>query len=245
MPTPDPDRQRALRRRRKHERQAVIFGSLVAALAICGLGAAAVYTEALSLPFLERELTSPPPEAVVEAAPVPCPAADALPVPFNTIEVNVFNGSGRSGLAGSTSTALTGRGFLVLTTDNYPARISSNVQINFGQAGIAAAYTLAANVHDAVLVLDLREDATVDLVLGEEFDELIEFSAVALDPALPLEGVPGCVPLAEALAVAKPAPVVKAPDEPEDDAPLQDGGEGFDGDAPPEGDDAPAGDATG
>lgn len=238
MPTTDPDRQRQLRRRRKHERQAVIFGSLVAGLAICGLGAAAVYTDALTLPFLERELTQPPQEAVVEAAPVPCPAEGTLPVPFNTIEVNVLNGSGRAGLAGATSTALTGRGFLVLTTANYPAHIDSNVQINFGEAGIPAAYTLAANVHDAVMVLDLREDATVDLVLGESFDMLIEPSVVALDPAVPLEGLPGCVPLAEALAEAKPAPVVEAPGEPEDDVPLQDGGEGFEGDVPPAGDEA-------
>lgn len=242
MQTTNPDRQRVLRRRRKHERQAVIFGSLVAGLAICGLGAAAVYTDALTLPFLERELTSPPPEAVVEAAPVPCPAADALPVPFNTIEVNVLNGSGRAKLAGSTSTALTGRGFVVLTTANYPAHIDSNVQINFGQEGIAAAYTLAANVHDAVLVLDLREDATVDLVLGEAFDTLIEPSVVALDPAVPLEGVSGCVPLEEALAEAKPAPVVETPDAPEDDVPLQDGGEGFEDAVPPAADaETPAG----
>lgn len=234
MPTGNADRARAMRRRRKHERQAVIFGSLVAGLAICGLAAAAVYTDALSLPFLERELTQPPAEAVAEAAPVPCPAEGTLPVPFNTIEVNVLNGSGRAGLAGSTSTALTGRGFLVLTTDNYPARIESNVQINFGESGMAAAYTLAANVHDPVLVLDLRQDATVDLVLGTLFDTLIEPSVVALDPEVPLVGTPGCVALAEALAEAAPAPVVETPDTTEE-TPLQDGGEGFDEDAPPEG----------
>ena len=51
----DADRARALRRRHMRERQAVVFGVLLAALAVIGLGAAAVYTGSLSLPFVEEE----------------------------------------------------------------------------------------------------------------------------------------------------------------------------------------------
>jgi hypothetical protein len=48
--TTDPDRARTLRRRHMHERQAVIFGVLLAGLALAGLGAAAVYTGTLAVP---------------------------------------------------------------------------------------------------------------------------------------------------------------------------------------------------
>ena len=41
-----------------HERQAVVFGLLIAALAVVGLGALAVYTGAIDAPF-DRPLSSP------------------------------------------------------------------------------------------------------------------------------------------------------------------------------------------
>jgi hypothetical protein len=232
-----PDRQQALRRRHKHERQAVIFGSLVAALAIAGLGGAAVYTEVLSVPFLDRGFSSPPAEEVAEVAAAPCPPEGTLPVAYNAVQVNVLNGSSRTGLAGSTATALAARGFLVLTTDDYPVDITPAAQINFGQAGIAAAYSLASNIEQAVMVLDLREDATVDLVLGRDFTQLVDPASIVLDPAAPIPAPEGCVPLEEALTVAAPAPVVTPAPGTEDTGEEQvDGGEGFqDGAPPPEG----------
>ena len=50
----DPDRARALRRRHVHERQAVIFGILLAILAVAGVSAAAIYTGNLNVPFFAR-----------------------------------------------------------------------------------------------------------------------------------------------------------------------------------------------
>ena len=50
-----------------HERQAVVFGLLIAALAVVGLGALAVYTGAIDAPF-DRPLSSP--EAVDDLADV-------------------------------------------------------------------------------------------------------------------------------------------------------------------------------
>jgi len=43
-----------------HERQAVIFGVLLAALALAGLGAAAMFTGSLNLPVFAREFAAEP-----------------------------------------------------------------------------------------------------------------------------------------------------------------------------------------
>lgn len=201
------DQQRTLRRRRRRERQAVVFGSLVAGLAVAGLGAAATYTGALDLPFLQREFASPAPEAGTAVSPPPCPAEGTLPVPYTDVQVTVLNGAGIAGLAGQMQGDLTGRGFTVLGTDNYPTGLPGTAQIMFGAQGVAAAYTLAAHLTEPVLVLDLREDATVDLVLGEAFDVPVPLESVPLDPETPLTPVEGCVPLEEALTTAVPAPV--------------------------------------
>ncbi|NCT92349.1 LytR C-terminal domain-containing protein [Cellulomonas sp. APG4] len=225
------DQQRALRRRRRRERQAVVFGSLIAGLAVAGLGAAATYTGALDLPFLEREFASPAPEAGASTSPPPCPAEGTLPVPYTDVQVTVLNGAGIAGLAGQVQGDLASRGFTVLGTGNFPTSLPGTAQIMFGAQGVAAAYTLAAHLTDPVLVLDLREDATVDLVLGEAFDVPVPLESVALDPETPLTPVEGCVPLEEALTTAVPAP---AP--PEDEA-AEDGAtdEGAEEDAATEG----------
>jgi hypothetical protein len=199
----DPDRARTLRRRHMRERQAVIFGTLLAGLALTGLASAAIYTGTLHAPFLARGFSSPPPTDA--AAPPPCPPGGATPVPYGQVTVNVFNGSGRLGIAGQTATALKTRGFTIGTTGNAPAPVSGTAYVRFGAAGVAAAYTLAAHVGSSVLVLDTRSDPTVDLMLGEGFVGLVTATQVTLDPAVPFTPPPGCVLLAQATPV--PAPV--------------------------------------
>lgn len=217
----DPARARALRRRHQHERQAVVFGGLVAALAVAGLGAAAVYTDAIDAPFLEREFATPAETTATGATrpDPPCPPAEMLPLDNAAVQVNVYNGSDRAGLAGITADQLRGRGFTVVSTDNYP-NIDVPVQLLFGVDGIDAAYTLAAQFADPTLVLDTREDVSVDLVLGEDFAGLVEANTVELDPSTSLEGVAGCVPVEEIDPVPGPTPT--ATEELADDAPAED-----------------------
>lgn len=205
MPTAA-EQQRNLRRRHRRERQAVVFGSLVAGLAVAGLGAVAAYTGALDVPFLDREFSSPTPEPGVIAKPAPCPPQDTLPVGAATIKVTVLNGGGAAGMAGTTANELEARGFTVLDTGNFSPKVPAVAQIMFGAEGVAAAYTLAAHIPDPVLVLDLREDATVDLVIGTQFAAPVPVDAVTLDPEVPLVPGPGCIPLDEALQDAVPAP---------------------------------------
>ena len=208
MSTPA-ERARTLRKRHQRERQAVVFGSLVAGLGVIGLGAAAVYTDVIPADFLDRSFSSAAStETGSTLPPAPCPPAGTLPVTYNVVTVNVLNASIRAGLAGQTATQLSARGFVLGTTGNATGSAVGPEEIRFGEAGIAAAYTLASNFADPVLVLDTREDASVDLLLGDTYPGLIDAASVALDPSTPLVGVGGCVALEEARkdALAGPTP---------------------------------------
>ena len=238
MATAGPDRQRMLRRRRMHERQAVVLGCLVAALAVGFFGALAVYTDTLAMPFLDREFTTPEPVAGEVVAAPPCVPEGTLPLAHPAIGVNVYNAAGISGLAGSTAAALAERGYMVLTSDNYPDTIGSTAHIVFGQLGIAGAYTLAAQVDNPVLLLDARADGSVDLVLGEAFDRLVDPTLILLDPLVPFVPLPGCVPLETAVAALPPATIPEPSDPATDEVPV-DGGENFEGEVPAEGDPLP------
>lgn len=196
------DRARQVRRRHMHERQAVVFGVLLAGLAVAGVGSAALYTESISLPFLQRGFsgTATPTSTV---APVYCPPEGALPVAADQVQVNVLNGADRAGLAASTANLLRQRGFAVLSEANGPAT-TGVARIVYGANGVAAAYTLQAHLPDAQLTFTARPDAVIDVILGAGFSELVPAEQVQLDPAAPLAGPEGCVPYAE-LAAAQPA----------------------------------------
>ena len=185
-----------------HERQAVVFGILIAALSVAGLGAAAVFTGTLDLPFLTREFSTAPPTTVA-AAPVPCPPEGALPVAYADITTNVYNGAGRPGLAAQTRQALEDRGFVVVETGN-AASFDGTARVTFGVEGIAQAYTVAAQVQDAVLLMDAREGSDVSIIVGDTFAALLPLDQVPLAPDEPLVAPAGCRP-AESIT---PAPVV-------------------------------------
>jgi len=202
------ERARALRKRHQRERQAVVFGSLVAGLGVLGLGAAAIYTDVLPAPFLNRPFSTPTPaDNAWVLPPAPCPPEETLPIAVSNVTVNVLNSSTRAGMAGTTATDLEERGFVVAGTGNADdPKTPLPSEIHFGEAGIAAAYTLAAQLADPVLVLDTREDETVDLLLGDTFPGLIDAASVALDPGSPLIGVAGCVAIEDAVKDAVPGP---------------------------------------
>ncbi|GEK20465.1 LytR C-terminal domain-containing protein [Cellulomonas xylanilytica] len=199
------DRARQLRRRHMHERQAVIFGVLLAVLALAGLGAAAMFTGSLNLPVFARDFKAVP-SPTASQDPFPCPPAGALPIAANQISVKVFNATTRVGLAGATAASLVERGFAVPSAENAAATYDGTARIIFGVPGAVQAYTLAAHIDGAVFVLDPRADASVDLALGAEFAELKPLDTVALDPAVPLAAPPGCTPFDEVVA-----PVTETP----------------------------------
>jgi hypothetical protein len=222
--TTQPDPARSVRRRRMHERQAVVFGLLIAALAVAGLGALAVYTGAVDAPFA-RPFTTPEETDPLADVEVPCLPDGTLPVPSGQVRVSVLNASGkREPLAGLNEDVLVERGFVVDSIGNAPdldgqdgPDILERTQIHFGVAGIAAAYTLAAHYPEPGLVLDAREDATVTLYIGEDFDDVVDSELVGIAADVPLESREGCVP-AEQIT---PRPLPVPPAEPGEEAPAQ------------------------
>lgn len=225
-----PERARQLRRRHRRERQAVVFGGLVAAMAVAGLGAAAVYTGVVEAPFA-REFTTLTTPAPTVAAP-PCPPEGTLPVTYAETQVRVLNGAGTAGLAGQVGNELTARGFVVVGAENFPGGYAGTSLIRFGETGLRAAYTLAAQLEAPVLELDLRPDTTVDLVLGGAFTTLLDPTVITLAPDEPLAAPTGCVPLDQALQTAPEGPPAEgeaadattadgAPGEPPAEAPAE------------------------
>ena len=186
-----------------HERQAVVFGVLLAFLALAFVAAAAVYTGNLNIPLFRRAFTvQPSPTATHD--PQPCPPPGALPVAAASITVNVYNGTNAAGLAKSTGDALIARGFHVQSEGNAIASYGGTARVSFGIQGIAQAYTLAAHVDNPEFQLDARQDASVDITLGSRFLALKAPDKVALDPTVPLASPAGCIPYSQ-LVTAPPA----------------------------------------
>lgn len=214
-----PAAARKLRRKRKRERQAIIFTTMVTGLLFLAVMAAAVLSGHIAPPF-DRDFTREPEEfvGVIE----PCTSdPERLPVAAGDVHIRVLNASGRTGLAGRTAEFLTERNFNVLVTgDHESARMPS---IRFGIEGLDAAITLKAHAPTAVLILDERAGTSVDFILGSQFEGLIPLDDVNLDPRQPLPSPPGCQPVsaitAEEAPPAVPMPPTSTPEEfvPEDD----------------------------
>lgn len=199
-----------------HERQAVVFGLLTAVLAITGIGALAIYTGAVEAPF-DRPFTSPRAEEAQVDLKVPCLAEGTLPVPYGEVQVRVLNAADKGGLASANKQILESRGFTVTMVDDLKNAAGKNAtqhstQISFGGAGIAQAYTLAAHYENPLLVLDDRADASVDLVLGTNFVNLVDEELVEIDPATPLPSPAKCVAadtIKPQVAYVPPAPAAE------------------------------------
>lgn len=197
-------KRRKAKRRHRRERQIMVFGVIIIAVGAVAFAAAAIYRGEVEGPF-SAEFNSPAPDlAEIDLV---CPPSGALPLSTDQIVVRISNGTDTQGLAGSVEQTLEGRGFVTVGAVNWSRTYDDTVLILFGEQGVAHAYTLARQFEDAELVLDNREDITLDLVLGEEFaaaPALREPLAPELDTSLPLTADGECRPAG--LVVAQPAP---------------------------------------
>ncbi|WP_157237343.1 LytR C-terminal domain-containing protein [Promicromonospora sukumoe] len=200
MTSPGYDQARVERRRREHERQAVVFGVLIAFLAVCGIFALAVYSGAISSPF-NRPFTTVG-AAEQKTYPVPClPAVKgqpdgALPATYSDVQIRLLNASEEIGLASAHETVLADRGFSIISKGNVPVQLQES-EIRFGRKGIVQAYTLAAQFPEIRLVLDDRRDRKIDLLIGEEFEAPLDVEDVELTADKPLINAEDCVPSGE------------------------------------------------
>jgi LCP family protein required for cell wall assembly len=90
------------------------------------------------------------------------------------VQLQVLNGSGVSGVAGSAATALTGRGFTVTKTGDAPSFTYTNSVVEYGSAAdLTAARTVAAQLsHVTVRPATGLTAGTVRLILGSTYTSL-------------------------------------------------------------------------
>jgi len=110
-----------------------------------------------------------------ESSAVPCVSATvtpgtALPKPA-TVTANVYNATDRAGLARSTARTLRTRGFGIGSVANDPLgkTITTVGEIRYGAKGKDNALLMRYYIVGATLVQDQRNDATVDVALGQKF----------------------------------------------------------------------------
>lgn len=108
------------------------------------------------------------PSCTASASPTP-----AVPPAPRAVKVRVFNATDRPGLATTVRTALTRRGFTVVSVGNDTTQVVEGAaQVRYGPGGAAGARLVRAHVVGAEAVTDDRKDATVDLVLGIAYTDL-------------------------------------------------------------------------
>jgi LCP family protein required for cell wall assembly len=101
----------------------------------------------------------------------PTKAAEPETVERSAVTVDVFNGSGISGLAGTAATALTKAGFGAGTTGNADSPTYTETEIRYAAGDEASANTVLGAVPGASLVESTEVTAgTVHLVIGSDFN---------------------------------------------------------------------------
>ena len=175
--------------RRQLRRQRITMAVIVVLVIVAGLIASGMYFGVLGTPA----------KAPSAAGPAPCPSASALPsLPPRRIKVNVYNATGRAGLAANTADAMRRRGFVIGAVANDPgrAKVVGTAEVRYGTRGAVAARVVSAQVVGARLVPDRRLAPTVDLVLGPQFTGLApKATASSAQPSCaPRPGSPSSAP---------------------------------------------------
>jgi hypothetical protein len=189
-------------RRHRRERQVLVFGIIFIGLAAISFIALNVYRGNITGPFNASFVT--PQSDFTSEIELACPPSGSMPLEAEQVAVRVLNGTDRQGIASNTLADLEGRGFVPLGATNWNRDYDETARIMFGESGIQKAYTLALQFPDSELVLDTRDNATVDVVLGDAFTSLVDPLDPQLDPDVPLTANEPCLPISQ--VEAEPAP---------------------------------------
>lgn len=172
---------RTLRRRRLTVLVAGLFASLAVSF---GIGRFTAPSD-----FVPVEGSEPTPCITLAIFP-----SEYLPKPAD-IRVNVLNGSKRVGLATITAEVLGTRKFKIGEVSNFNDYVvQAPAEVHFGPAGRNAAYLVSLYIDGAVLVEDERTDDSVDLVIGQTFEDLRDDDVVEREKSRPIASPsgPGC-----------------------------------------------------
>jgi len=149
-----------VRRRVLHGAVLVLLVGLIAAGIIVAL---AVINGRLKIPSAE-----PAPTPVSS-----CPASTFDYTPTDKVNVNVFNSTSRAGLARSVADELLARKFVVGNVSNTSPGYRGVAAVVSGAAGQAAAFTVQRNLQGSDYFQDGRNDASVDVILSQDYTALV------------------------------------------------------------------------
>lgn len=139
--------------------------TLILLLALLGYGAWWGWTS----------LTRPPAPVV----PDPCVSQSMETLKSTQVSVRVFNGGGKTGLAGSTAAVLRTKGFKVPVVDNTTEVITTTVVV--GSKADDPQVQLVQGFFPASAVRgDGRVDSTIDVLVGSEFGGIEENAATEI-----------------------------------------------------------------
>ena len=111
-----------------------------------------------------------------EPAPTPvasCPATMFDYTPNDKVSLNVFNSTGRPGLAKSVADEFAARKFAVGNVSNINAGYRGVAEVVSGRAGQPAAFTVQRNLQGSDYFEDGRSDASVDVILSQDYKALV------------------------------------------------------------------------
>lgn len=113
--------------------------------------------------------------------------ATSSPTPFTTsrVDVSVFNGGARGGLAGQVGANLKQAGFNVRTISNTDERVTTTI-VRGAAMDSPQVVLVAAWVPGAVVQADGRQGATVDVLVGKDFAPMS--TTAPRSTMLPIEG---------------------------------------------------------
>lgn len=111
-----------------------------------------------------------------------CPSATFDYTPNDRINVNVYNSTSRPGLARSVADELLARNFVVGAVANTEASHRGVAAVVSGAAGQSAAFSVQRNLSGSDYFQDGRTDASVDLILAGDYQELVAADRVDQTP---------------------------------------------------------------
>lgn len=186
---------------KKSRKVLALIGSLLA-LALIGLGGVQLWdiftgkgknasAQACASPS-GKPLAAPTPDGSAPPSGAPTDP-NAIPQPAS-ITVNVYNATAKSGLAARTAEELKKRGFTIGKVGNAPAELDKKVpgtaQVVAGPAGAGASTLLGSQIAGALTTADARTDTTVDFVIGDSYNALLDETQAAAALALATKPTP-------------------------------------------------------
>jgi len=100
------------------------------------------------------------------------PASPVVPVPPSAVTVDVLNGTGTTGLAGTVADLLRAQGFAVGAVGNEPGTVNESL-VRYGPNVLEQARTVAAAVPGSVLQASDSIGDAVQLVIGPGYSTVV------------------------------------------------------------------------